>query len=298
MTFKRSILFAVAAIICLSGAASAQIDPFVRLDFGVNPDCPYDCDPVFLVVTGELSSSSWLPPDVLGWTRDGDQIAVEMRVMYDPDASLPVTVPFDIEVPIGTLPEGAYEVTWTIWVDNPIATMPSIPIVVGDQHFRVAPPGDQNCDGVINIVDVVWIIRPVFRSVIPPDPVAMRRADVDCNGIINVLDVVQLIYYVFRNGAICDPCDMIEPVPYVEITNLPLDELRGDGAVLEDVSVLGDTITIVLSHSGGCLTHGYHLFAPLTFSESDPPGTWVYPQHLDPGDLCDAWVTETLRYNL
>ena len=298
MVCKRSIIIGLAVILCLAGTVTAQIDPFVQLNFGVNPDCPYDCDSVFLIAAGELPSTSWLPPELLGWTRSGNQINVEMKVTYNPDASLPVTVPFEVEVPIGTLPEDGYEVTWTFYVDNPIATMPSIPVVVGGQLFRVAPPGDQDCNGVVNIVDVVLLIRPIFRSAIPPDPHAWRRADIDCDSALTVLDVIQLIYYVFRNGEICDPCDLVAPLPFVQITHLSPDELRADGLVLADASIAGDTMTVVLSHGGGCLEHAYALFAPPTFAESDPVQTWVYPQHIDPGDPCDAWVTETLRFNL
>ena len=201
--FKQSWLITAAFVVCLGVTAAAQVEePFVRLDFHVNPDCPFDCDTITLVVDGELSSVAWSEPVLLDWTRDGNQITVRIETIFT-DQTLPVTRPITLAIPIGTLPEEAYDVRYLVFAGNPIATMPPIPMIF-DRSFRVAPPGDLNCDGVGNVLDVVTLIGPIFWNWPTPDPA--RRADINGNGVLDVLDVVALIVYVFRNGDLRDPC--------------------------------------------------------------------------------------------
>ena len=65
-------------------------EPFASLSFGVNPHCPFDCDSITLIMSGELTSTSWKPPELLIWNRVGDSIDVQIRVEYDPNPALPV----------------------------------------------------------------------------------------------------------------------------------------------------------------------------------------------------------------
>jgi hypothetical protein len=62
--------------------------------------------------------------------------------------------------------------------------------------------GDANGDGVINSVDVVYLINYLF--IVGPEPQPWEAGDVDCNGIVNVSDVVYLINYLFIGGP--PPC--------------------------------------------------------------------------------------------
>jgi hypothetical protein len=89
-------------------------------------------------------------------------------------------------------------------VDNPIATMPLVPTVVDTFRFAVAPPGDQNCDDIVDVLDIVGMIDYVFSGSLAPDP--LERADLNCDGTPDILDVVGLIDYTFLGGTICHPC--------------------------------------------------------------------------------------------
>jgi hypothetical protein len=62
--------------------------------------------------------------------------------------------------------------------------------------------GDANGDGVINVVDVVYLINYLFISGPAPDPI--QAGDVNCDGFVNVTDVVYLINYLFIDGP--PPC--------------------------------------------------------------------------------------------
>ncbi len=136
--------------------------------------------------------------------RVGDSLCVRFDVLFDPGPGLPVRVPFDLFVPVGPLPEGKYKVIYIFYLDNPIATMPMIPMVVDTFRFAVAPPGDQNCDDAVDVMDIVGMIDYVFSGSLAPDP--EERADLNCDGGSDVVDIVGLIDYTFLNGTICHPC--------------------------------------------------------------------------------------------
>ena len=57
--------------------------------------------------------------------------------------------------------------------------------------------GDANADGSINILDIVYLIRYLYKGGPAPDPYA---GDVDSNGAINLLDITYLINYLYRDG--------------------------------------------------------------------------------------------------
>jgi hypothetical protein len=65
------------------------------------------------------------------------------------------------------------------------------------KYFQ-APRGDANGDGMINIVDVVYLINFLFIEGPPPKPFA--AGDVNCNDYITASDVIYLINYLFIGG--------------------------------------------------------------------------------------------------
>lgn len=68
-----------------------------------------------------------------------------------------------------------------------------------DGMVRVAPCGDSNGNGNVDVVDVVYLINYLFRS--GPEPVpGVCVADVDGNGETGLSDAVYLINYVLKSG--------------------------------------------------------------------------------------------------
>jgi hypothetical protein len=85
----------------------------------------------------------------------------------------------------------------------------------------------------------------------------------------------------------------------VVFTDRPPDSLRRDSFDLVDGQTSGDTLKLRLAHGGGCRIHSYLVFmSPPSFEGPIPRIAHLYPQHIDPGDPCDAWVTVDLAVDL
>ncbi|HHN48633.1 MAG TPA: hypothetical protein ENN08_06870 [Bacteroidales bacterium] len=56
-------------------------------------------------------------------------------------------------------------------------------------------PGDANCDGSVDMLDVITIVNYIMGS--NPQPFCFENADTDANGIINLLDVIATVGLVF-----------------------------------------------------------------------------------------------------
>jgi hypothetical protein len=72
-----------------------------------------------------------------------------------------------------------------------------------------------------------------------------------------------------------------------------------DSFRLDAVAINGDTLTLDLTHGGGCKEHFYALFmSPAAFLESFPVQANLYLQHDDNDDACDALLQPKLRFDL
>jgi hypothetical protein len=86
----------------------------------------------------------------------------------------------------------------------------------GDYHVEVIErpftvkicpyaPGDINCDEIVDMVDVIFLINYLFRDGEIPCP--LKAADVNCDQDVGLVDVVYLINYIFRSGPPPQTCD-------------------------------------------------------------------------------------------
>ncbi len=57
--------------------------------------------------------------------------------------------------------------------------------------------GDADMNGSVNLLDITFLIRFLYKSGPPPDPYS---GDVDGSGLINVLDITYLIRYLYKGG--------------------------------------------------------------------------------------------------
>ncbi len=62
--------------------------------------------------------------------------------------------------------------------------------------------GDANADGTINVVDIVYISRYLWRF--GPEPIPLQAGDVNCDDNVTVADMVYLVNYLWRSGP--PPC--------------------------------------------------------------------------------------------
>jgi hypothetical protein len=72
-----------------------------------------------------------------------------------------------------------------------------------DFHISVIPgdglPGDANDDGVVNALDITYLINYLYKGgAAPPVP---KQADSDRSCVINALDITYLINYLYKNGS-------------------------------------------------------------------------------------------------
>jgi len=68
--------------------------------------------------------------------------------------------------------------------------------------FRTSTLGDVNDNGMVDVVDAVFLVNYIFLN--GPAPRAFRFADCNCDGRINVGDIVCVIRYLFWGGRV--PC--------------------------------------------------------------------------------------------
>ena len=90
---------------------------------------------------------------------------------------------------------------------------------------------------------------------------------------------------------------MGDPIVFVEDIN-EADAWGTDPVTLNSVSIEQDTLIVSVSYSGGCEDHEFTLLAAEAFMETDPVQLRMSIAHNGNGDLCEAWLTEELRFDL
>jgi hypothetical protein len=86
--------------------------------------------------------------------------------------------------------------------------------------------------------------------------------------------------------------------PYVDLYFSNYDSLARDPIYLHEAFVDGDCLQIKISYSGGCKEHTLDLarMHPWTASSSTVPTFEI--RHNANGDMCEAWFTKELRFDL
>ncbi|NIP43704.1 MAG: hypothetical protein GWO41_13230 [candidate division Zixibacteria bacterium] len=85
----------------------------------------------------------------------------------------------------------------------------------------------------------------------------------------------------------------------VHFSEMPPSDLMVDAFELKDASINGDILTLTVSYSGGCKDHDFTLYmAPPAFMESYPVQANIYLEHQAYNDMCEAYITEDLQFNL
>jgi hypothetical protein len=69
----------------------------------------------------------------------------------------------------------------------------------------ICTPGETNNNGVINILDITYLINYLYKGGPAPAPFALCSGDANCNCVVNILDVTYLISYLYKGGPA--PCE-------------------------------------------------------------------------------------------
>jgi subtilisin family serine protease len=70
-------------------------------------------------------------------------------------------------------------------------------IIAGKIVIRLYPRGDANSSGVVNALDITFLINYLYKGGPAPDP---YTGDANGNGVINALDITYLINYLYKGG--------------------------------------------------------------------------------------------------
>ncbi len=73
-----------------------------------------------------------------------------------------------------------------------------VQILHGELRILDGICGDINCDGIINIFDITYLIAYLYLG--GPPPCDLPMADVNGDGVINIFDVIKLIKYIYEGG--------------------------------------------------------------------------------------------------
>jgi hypothetical protein len=88
-------------------------------------------------------------------------------------------------------------------------------------------PGDSNCDGMVNVLDVIATIN--FILSLNPDPFCFENADVNSDNIVNVIDVVGTINIILGSKSALIP-GLTSDVAHLYLNNNSID-FYSDGTV-------------------------------------------------------------------
>lgn len=80
--------------------------------------------------------------------------------------------------------------------------------------------------------------------------------------------------------------------------NSPGPDFRNNHAVIESTWISGDTLKLVVSYSGGCREHEFKLFGSRSIIKTNPPQVEIYVSHYSNSDMCEAWITQQLKFDL
>ena len=68
---------------------------------------------------------------------------------------------------------------------------------------------------------------------------------------------------------------------------------------MEAIEIVGDSITLDVTYSGGCAEHDLSLYmSPAAFLESYPVQANLYLKHNDNDDACDGLISAEATFNL
>ena len=80
--------------------------------------------------------------------------------------------------------------------------------------------------------------------------------------------------------------------------SLETGDFFADQVFIREAEIEGDVLSLRVQFGGGCRTHDFYLVASSLFMESEPPQVNVLLSHDGHGDLCRAFLTEDLAFDL
>ena len=169
-----------------SGSMSIESNPACNASFWIN---------------GWFPSTCWSATALNSVTVTDNTIVVHASANVTWGVCLFILVPYSSEVPLDSLPPGAYDVTVYLHV-NKVALPPETWICNSTIEVADAASytiGDIDANGLTTTVDILKLVDYVFRS--GPDLQPCRAVgDANCDGRVASADVIAMVSYVFKSG--------------------------------------------------------------------------------------------------
>lgn len=76
------------------------------------------------------------------------------------------------------------------------------------------------------------------------------------------------------------------------------DSIEIDDFKINKSSINTNILTLNVSYGGGCKKHSFKLYSTQGIYYSNPPQADVYLSHNANGDLCEAYITKNIKFDL
>jgi len=88
--------------------------------------------------------------------------------------------------------------------------------------------------------------------------------------------------------------------PEVQMLSIDLEysPRETDGFIINEVSIDGVILTVVVQYSGGCENHEFKMISNQRYMKSMPPQLPLYLEHQANNDNCRALVIQTLKFDV
>lgn len=100
-------------------------------------------------------------------------------------------------------------------------------------------------------------------------------------------------------------CENSDPVSSTSIDSIAVGQnvitthhSSSDGYVINSVRQQEGDLVFNVSYGGGCQRHNFRLMADDAILKTMPPGIRVFLYHNDNDDICEAWLTDDILFNL
>jgi len=94
------------------------------------------------------------------------------------------------------------------------------------------------------------------------------------------------------------------PSPATETPNIiMIDNINSipdtnDAVAINEAKINNNLLQINVSYAGGCKKHEFQLYGLKGILKSNPPQVIIYLHHNANGDMCEAYLTEGIEFNL
>lgn len=116
--------------------------------------------------------------------------------------------------------------------------------------------------------------------------------------IILALILLNSLFWGCKNAPVSNTANMNSYNQIILFHNSPGPDFHNNHAVIESTWISKDTLILVVSYSGGCREHQFKLFGSRSILKTNPSQAEFYLSHNSNNDMCEAWITITVKFDI